>query len=196
MTPHFGTPLKGVALRAGDCSSRGEVVITATGIEGGGLYPLSPALRTGADLVIDLCPDLSEETLRARLNRPRGKESLANHLRKKVKLGPLARALLMEFARPLPDDAAPVIKALPVTVDGLRPLDEAISVAGGLRFDALDDTLMLCDRPGVFAAGEMLDWEAPTGGYLITASLATGRWAGLSASEWIGAGTRRPTGQA
>lgn len=185
MRPHFGRPLKGVALRAGDRASRGEVVITATGLEGGGLYPLSPALREGADLVIDLRPDLSEEKVRARLQRPRGKASLANHLRKSVQLGPLARALLMELARPLPADAAPVIKALPVPVAGMRPLDEAISVAGGLRFAAMDDTLMLRDRPGVFAAGEMLDWEAPTGGYLITASLATGRWAGRAAAQWI-----------
>lgn len=183
--PHIGTPLKGVALRAGDIVSRGEVVITATGLEGGGLYSLSPALRTGEGLTIDLCPDLSEAVVRERLSRPRGKMSLANHLRKTLKLSPLARALLMEFARPLPADAAPKIKALFVPIQGMRPLDEAISVAGGLRFATLDDSLMMLDRPGVFAAGEMLDWEAPTGGYLITASLATGHWAGLAAAAWI-----------
>ncbi|MEM8732155.1 MAG: TIGR03862 family flavoprotein [Pseudomonadota bacterium] len=199
MRPHFGTPLKGVALRAGDRLSRGEIVITATGLEGGGLYSLSPVLRSGADLVIDLCPDLSEDTVRHRLARPRGKASLANHLRKALKLGPAARAVLMEYARPLPEDAAPVIKALRIPVRGPRPLDEAISVAGGLSFEALDGTLMLRDRPGVFAAGEMLDWEAPTGGYLVTASLATGRWAGRAAADWIsrngashGAGAYKP----
>ncbi|MEM9844026.1 MAG: TIGR03862 family flavoprotein [Pseudomonadota bacterium] len=185
MQPHFGKALKGIALEADGRRSRGEVVITATGIEGGGVYPLSPALRDGATLMIDLCPDLSADTVRARLDRPRGKTSLANHLRKTLKLGPLARTLLMECARPLPQDIAPIIKNLPVPVQGMRPLDEAISVAGGLRFDALDDTLMVLDRPGVFAAGEMLDWEAPTGGYLITASLATGRWAGQAAAGWI-----------
>ncbi|MEM9911455.1 MAG: TIGR03862 family flavoprotein [Pseudomonadota bacterium] len=185
MQAYAGTPLKAATLRAGGLVSRGEVVITANGIEGGGLYPLSPALRDGADLVIDLCPDLSEDEVRARLARPRGKMSLANHLRKTLKLGPLARTLLTEFVRPLPEDAAPRIKALRVSVQGMRPLDEAISVAGGLRFDALDDSLMLRDRPGVFAAGEMLNWEAPTGGYLITGSLATGRWAGRGAAKWI-----------
>lgn len=185
MRPHFGSALKGVAFTAGGHRSRGEVVITATGMEGGGLYPLSPALREGADLLVDLCPDLSEDVVRARLQRPRGKASLANHLRKTLGLRPLARTLLMECARPLPPDPTALIKALPLPVQSMRPLDEAISVAGGLRFDAMDDTLMLVDRPGVFAAGEMLDWEAPTGGYLITASLATGRWAGRAAARWI-----------
>ncbi|MEM6374875.1 MAG: TIGR03862 family flavoprotein [Pseudomonadota bacterium] len=185
MRAHFGTPLKGVRLSAGNLASRGEVVISATGIEGGGIYPLSPALREGADLSIDLCPDLSLDALRARLQRPKGKLSLGNYLRKTLKLSALHRALLMEYARPWPKDAAPLIKALVVPVAGMRPLDEAISVAGGLRFEALDDTLMLRDQPGIFAAGEMLDWEAPTGGYLITASLATGRWAGRAARQWI-----------
>lgn len=97
-------------------------------------------------------------------------------------------ALLNEWGRPLPADLAPRLKALPVRHEGLRPLDEAISAAGGLRFEALDADLMLRGRPGVFAAGEMLDWEAPTGGYLITAALATGLWAGLSASRRLGAG--------
>ncbi|GGL98633.1 NAD(FAD)-utilizing dehydrogenase [Pseudooceanicola nanhaiensis] len=185
MQPHFGTPLKGVAFHAGDRVSRGEAVISATGLEGGGVYPLTPALREGAPLTIDLFPDLGTETLRQRLARRRRGDSLANHLRRAVNLSSMARALVMECGRPLPEDLAPLLKALPVPVAGLAPLDRAISTAGGLRFDALEPDLMLRDRPGVFAAGEMLDWEAPTGGYLLTACLATGRQAGLAAARHL-----------
>ncbi len=183
MERHFGAPLKGIALRAGGHVSRGEVVISRAGLEGGGLYPLSPPLRAGAPLTLDLAPDLSEARLRDRLSRPRGKSSLSNHLRKTLRLDPAKQALLMEFGRPLPDDLAPLLKALPIAHSGLRPMDEAISTAGGLRLDALDADLMLRDRPGTFAAGEMLDWEAPTGGYLLTACLATGLWAGRAAAH-------------
>ena len=123
--------------------------------------------------------------MRERLARPRGKESLSNHLRKVLRLDPVKLALLQEFARPLPDDLAPTLKRLPLRHLGLRPMDEAISTAGGLRFDALDAGLMLCSRPGVFACGEMLDWEAPTGGYLLTGCLATGLWAGQHAALWL-----------
>ncbi|NIY95755.1 TIGR03862 family flavoprotein [Salipiger sp. HF18] len=185
MAPHFGTPLKGIALAAGPLTSRGEAVISARGLEGGGLYPLSPALREGAPLHIDLAPDLSAGELAQRLGRPRGKQSLSNHLRKVLKLSPAARALLMECARPLPDDPARLaatVKALPVPHKGLRPMDEAISTAGGVPFAALDEALMLRARPGTYCAGEMLDWEAPTGGYLLTACLATGLWAGRHAA--------------
>ncbi|WP_336096255.1 TIGR03862 family flavoprotein [Roseovarius sp. CH_XMU1461] len=185
MRRHFGTPVKGCALQAGDQLSRGEFVISERGIEGGGIYALSAAMRDGAPLTIDLAPDLSLEDLRARLARPRGKQSLANHLRRALRLDPVKQALLMEFARPLTEDLAPMIKALTVSHDGPRPMDEAISTAGGLRFDALDEGLMLRDRPGTFAAGEMLDWEAPTGGYLLTACLATGRWAGDAAARYL-----------
>ena len=97
----------------------------------------------------------------------------------------MKQALLMEFARPLPDDLAPSLKALPIRHAGPRPMDEAISTAGGVPFDALTRDLMLNAAPGVFCAGEMLDWEAPTGGYLITGCLATGRWAGRSAARWL-----------
>src|SRR6056297_891100 len=182
MRRHFGTPVKGVALYAGDALSRGEVVISERGIEGGGIYSVSAAMREGAPLVLDLLPDLDLETVRQMLSRPRGKDSLKNHLRKALKLDPVKQALLMEFARPLPADLAPLLKALPVTHQGPRPMDEAISTAGGLRFEDLDAGLMLRDRPGTFAAGEMLDWEAPTGGYLLTACLATGLWAGRHAA--------------
>lgn len=185
MQRHFGAPLKGVALYAGRKVSRGECVISARGLEGGGLYALSRALREGAALRLDLAPALTEEALRARLARSRGKASLSNHLRKVLGFDPVRIALLNEFARPLPQNLAPVIKALPIAHAGPRPLDEAISTAGGLRFDSLDEGLMLRARPGVFAAGEMLDWEAPTGGYLLTACMATGQWAGRAASRHL-----------
>ncbi len=182
----LGHPLKGVAFCAGALASRGEAVISARGLEGGGVYAVSRAVREGASLHLDLVPDLDLAEVTARLARPRGKASLANHLRKALKLGPERLALLQEFGRPLPRDPAALaarIKALPVRHDGLRPLDEAISTAGGVRRAALDARLMLTALPGVFCAGEMLDWEAPTGGYLLTGCFATGRWAGLGALE-------------
>ena len=182
MVPHFGAPVKNAALRAGDATMRGEFVIARTGLEGGGIYAVSRAVREGAALTIDLKPDLTEAALRDRLTGARG--SLSNRLRK-IGLDPAHRALLMEFARPVPDDLAPRIKRLPVPHDGLRPLDEAISTAGGLMWAALDPDLMLKDRPGTFACGEMLDWEAPTGGYLLTACLATGRHAGRAAARFL-----------
>uniref|UniRef100_UPI0040473394 TIGR03862 family flavoprotein n=1 Tax=Yoonia sp. TaxID=2212373 RepID=UPI0040473394 len=181
MVAHFGKPLKSVALHAGQEMSRGEVVISAQGIEGGGIYMVSRAMRDGAALRLDLLPDWSLDRVRQALAQPRGKNSLSNHLRKVLKLDPVQIALLFEFARPLPDDLAPLIKALPVKHAGPRPIDQAISTAGGVRFDALDG-FMLRDRTGVFCAGEMLDWEAPTGGYLISGCLATGRAAGLQAA--------------
>ena len=185
MGRHIGQPVKGIALSAGDMTSRGEIVISRAGIEGGGIYEVSRAVREGAALTLDLMPDIGTEELRRRLARTRGKESMSNHLRKALKWPPEKRALLMEFARPLPDDLAPVIKALPIAHQGPLPMDQAISTAGGLRWDAVDEALMLHGRPGTFAAGEMLDWEAPTGGYLITACLATGRHAGRSAAAWL-----------
>ena len=188
MAPHLGQPVKGVGLRAGALASRGEFVVSARGLEGGGIYAVSAAVRDGAPLLLDLFPDRSAEDLRAALARPRGKASLSTHLRKALGLSGVRLALLQEFGRPLPDDLAGVLKALPVRHDGPRPLDEAISVAGGLRFGALDAALMLRARPGVFAAGEMLDWEAPTGGYLITGCLATGRHAAMGALRYLGRG--------
>lgn len=185
MTRHFGTPVKSLALHAGAVMSRGEIVISATGIEGGGIYAISRALREGAPLRLDLMPDWPLAKVHTALQKPRGKTSLTNHLRKVLRLDPVRLALLAEFGRPFPDDLAPLIKALPVNHHGPRPMDEAISTAGGLRFDALTDGLMLHDRPGVFAAGEMLDWEAPTGGYLITACLATGRLAAKGALRYL-----------
>ncbi|WP_424991054.1 TIGR03862 family flavoprotein [Fluviibacterium sp. S390] len=192
MARHFGAPVKGAALRAGTVLSRGEFVISARGLEGGGVYPLSQQIRAGAALHADLLPDREAAWITARLARPRGKATVAAHLRKSLKLDPARLALLQEFGRPLPDTPeglAHCIKALPIAHAGLRPLDEAISTAGGVPRAALDDGLMLTARPGTFCAGEMLDWEAPTGGYLLTGCLATGRHAGRAAGAWLSGGT-------
>lgn len=183
MEPHLGKAVKATALHAGDTTSRGEWLISASGIEGGGIYAVASAVRDGAPLHLDLLPDWTLDRVRSALTKPRGKASLTNHLRKVLRLDPVRLALLSEWGRPFPDDLAPLIKALPVTQTGPRPLDEAISTAGGLRWDALDG-FTLRDRPGTFCAGEMLDWEAPTGGYLITACLATGRAAALQALSY------------
>jgi uncharacterized flavoprotein (TIGR03862 family) len=187
MRRHFGAPLKNVAFRAGDLTSQGEAVISERGLEGGGLYPLTPALREGAPLKIDLAPGLSIDDVARRLARRRGKESLSNRLRKALNLAPQAQALLMEWGRPLPGDAAELaacVKYLTAQHDGLRPMDEAISTAGGIQAGALDTGFMLDSHPGIFAAGEMLDWEAPTGGFLLTASMATGLCAGRAAARY------------
>lgn len=183
MAGHFGSPVKGVELHAGDMRSRGELVISAQGLEAGGIYEVSAALRAGAPLVLDLLPDLSAAQISERLRRIKPGDSLSNRLRKGVRFDPAKLALVMEFGRGAADLAA-MLKGLRVPLRGPRPMDEAISTAGGLRFEALDMGLMLRDRPGVFAAGEMLDWEAPTGGYLLTACLATGYWAGRHAAAY------------
>ncbi|MFK7834593.1 MAG: TIGR03862 family flavoprotein [Sulfitobacter sp.] len=188
MSKHFGAALKGVGWAAGPYASRGEAVISARGLEGGGVYSVSRGVREGHPLILDLLPDMSVPEVTAKLSKPRGKASLSNHLRKTLRLTPAQIALVQEMARPLPDGlraTARLLKALPIHHAGLRPMDEAISTAGGLRFATLDEGLMLRALPGVFAAGEMLDWEAPTGGYLITACLATGRWAGQHAADWL-----------
>lgn len=194
MQPQFGQPLKGIALHAGNLSSRGEAVISERGLEGGGIYSICAAVRDGEDLRIDLLPDLVEAEVSRQLSRPRGKATFSNHLRKVLKLGPARTALLQEFGRPLPQDTqalARLIKALPVKHAGLRPINEAISTAGGVCRQALDEGLMLKQTPGTFCAGEMLDWEAPTGGYLLTACLATGRWAGRAAADYLASAATR-----
>ncbi len=188
MDKHLGAPLKGVAWSAGPYTSMGEATLSAGGLEGGGIYSVSRGVREGHPLVVDLLPHLTVPEITSKLSKPRGKASLSNHLRKTLKLSPQQIVLLQEMARPLPDGlraTARLIKALPIKHAGLRPMDEAISTAGGVPFAALDAGLMLRDLPGVFAAGEMLDWEAPTGGYLISACLATGRWAGQHAAKWV-----------
>lgn len=159
---------------------RGEFVISRDGVEGGGLYAVSRALREGAALTLDLFPDLTGGALANRLARMRPGETASNRLRK-LGLSPTAIALVMEVSR---DDPLGRLKCLPVPLIGPRPLDEAISVAGGVSREALTEALELKALPGVFACGEMLDWEAPTGGYLLTASWATGRWAGRAAAQW------------
>ena len=189
MAPHFGQPVKAVALMAGSGAVvRGEFVVSARGIEGGGIYAVAAALRDGAALAVDLLPDLSEREVAARLAARPAKQTLARHLERALKLDPVKRALLQEFGRPLPEGVAlaRLIKRLPIRHAGPRPLDEAISTAGGVTRAAVDGGLMLRALPGVFVAGEMLDWEAPTGGYLITGCLATGQWAGRHAAVWQG----------
>lgn len=183
MTPHFGTPVKGVKLMAGGVETRGEWVVTSQGLEGGGIYELSRALRSLEPATLDLLPDVTLEQISAKLRRPRGKLSISNYLRKMLKLPDISRALLMEWGRPLPVDAdlPALIKALPVPIAGTLPMDGAISTAGGVDWSALNG-FELKSRPGTFVAGEMLDWEAPTGGYLITGCLATGRAAGQAAA--------------
>ena len=187
MERHFGQPVKSVRVTAGEQSVLGEFVISSRGIEGSAIYAVSRAMREGAPLMLDLMPGRSLEDITSRLSRPRGKASLSNFLRKTLKLDPVKLSLMQEFSRPLPSDPAKLaalIKALPIPHQGPRPMDESISTAGGLPFDALDDGLMIKALPGVFACGEMLDWEAPTGGYLLTTCFATGRHAGRAAAAY------------
>ncbi len=194
-----GKPLKRIALELGEEAARGELVISREGLEGGALYQLGPQLRTDLDrqghaaLMLDLKPDVPEDKLAEQLARPRGRQSLANHLRKAARLPPEAIGLVNEAALDMgrraaeldPRELAALIKHLPLKATATAPLDKAISTAGGIAWDELDDSLMLRRLPGVFAAGEMLDWEAPTGGYLLQACLATGHSAGRSALQWL-----------
>ena len=181
MATHFGGAVKGCGLSAGNLTSRGEFVISGRGIEGGGIYAVSEAMRDGAPLVIDLLPDQNPLEIERKLTAVNSKQSVNNTLRKALKLPPLKIALLNEFGRSDPRPLAQKIKALHLPLLTPRPMDEAISTAGGVRFDALDGDLMLKSRAGTYCVGEMLDWAAPTGGYLINGCLATGRWAGLAA---------------
>ena len=199
---HFaGDPVKNIAARAGDGPwRRGEAMVRAHGIEGGLVYalaaPLRDALEEGgiAMLWLDLLPDLNAAKVLAEVAHPRGSRSLSSHLKSRLGLAGVKAALLREAltAEECKDPArlAAAIKALPVKLTSPRPLDEAISSAGGVRFDALTGQLMLRALPGVFCAGEMLDWEAPTGGYLLTGCLASGRAAGRGVLEWLSC---RPT---
>ena len=178
-----GEPLKRVALSFGGASVRGEAIVTADGIEGGAVYALSARLRDAIDrdgsarLTIDLRPDLSPEALAKRLGAPRRGQSASTFLRKAAALSPLGIAILRESSPALPvepEALARLVKAAPLTLTGTKSLDRAISTAGGVPFSEVDDHLMLRRLPGVFVAGEMLDWEAPTGGYLLQAAFATG----------------------
>ena len=186
MAAHLGQPVKGAALITETGQSRGEFVLSKRGIEGGGVYTIAAEVREGSPLWLDLLPDLSEAQIAERLTKPRGKASFGNWLRKALKLDPVKLALLNECGRPLPADPgalAALLKRLPVPHRGPRPLAEAISSAGGITRASLTDDLELRALPGCFAAGEMLDWEAPTGGYLLTACFATGRHAGRAAAR-------------
>ncbi|TYL87632.1 NAD(P)/FAD-dependent oxidoreductase [Bradyrhizobium cytisi] len=194
-----GQPLKGVALTVGAHTVRGEAMITRGGIEGGAIYALSAELREAvlgigrATLMIALRPDLDADALTRRLSGTRGKQSLANFLRKAAQLSPVGIGLMQEAAiasgRSLaalaPAELAHLVNAIPVQLTGVATIDRAISSAGGIAFDQLDEHFMLSKLPGVFAAGEMLDWEAPTGGYLLQASFATGAAAGRGVLEWL-----------
>ena len=187
-----GRPLK-AAFSFGGRTVRGEAVISTYGIEGGAIYALSAALRDAIEadgaavLTVDLKPDLSLERLAERLQRPRGKASLSNHLRKAAGLDPLAIALMREAGDPPAQGAALAerVKATPLRLLAMQGLDRAISSAGGVRLDQLDENLMLRRRPRVFVAGEMLDWEAPTGGYLLQASFASGAVAAAGVLSWL-----------
>ena len=192
-----GTPLKRITLSCADMSVPGELMITQDGIEGGAVYALSAQAREmivrygGADLRVDLRPDLSAETLTARLAGA-GSESLANRLRKRAGLSPVAIGLIQE-ARHGGDTSSLIelIKSLKLRVVAPGDLARAISTAGGIRLEELGEGLMLRRHPGVFAAGEMLDWEAPTGGYLLQACLATGMAAGQGVLAWCARHERR-----
>lgn len=195
-----GQPLKRIALSFGGKIVRGEAIITRTGLEGGAVYALSAPLRDAiaacgeAVLRIVLRPDLAADELQTRLDAPRKKQSLSTFLRKTVKLSPAAIGLLHEAMgasdrrlSALPSSAlAALINNVPVRLTGTAPLATAISTAGGIMFGELDEHFMLRRRPGIFAAGEMLDWEAPTGGYLLQASFATGATAGHGVLRWLG----------
>ena len=195
-TRHAGAPIKPAALAlAGQPPRQGEFVLTDTGIEGSLVYALSAEIRTAierdgqATLTLDLAPQRDLVELSRALAKPRGSQSLANHLRRHAGIDGARAALLRELAPPETFQdmgrLAQACKAVSLTVVKARPLAEAISSAGGVPLEALDDGLMLRQLPGVFCAGEMLDWEAPTGGYLLTACFASGRAAGQGVLRWL-----------
>lgn len=188
-----GTPLKRISLSIDGASVAGEAMVTQRGLEGGAVYALSRPIRAALDrdgharLIVDLRPDLGAQTLAERLARTRGKQSLSTYLRKAAGIPPVAIALLREAGTlPLdPSALAERIKALPLEIDGMQGLERAISSSGGIILDELNENFMLCRRAGVFAAGEMLDWDAPTGGYLLQASISTGRAAAEGTARWL-----------
>jgi uncharacterized flavoprotein (TIGR03862 family) len=196
-----GTPVKDVVLSYDGATARGDVVITDDGVEGGPVYALSSKLRATIDaggpavLRVDLFPDASDADLAARLDRRRLKDSLATGLRR-AGVPPVAIALLREATQnDVPTAArelAALLRSVPLRLTAPRPIERAISTAGGVAFDAVDDHFMLRDRPGTFVAGEMLDWEAPTGGYLLQAAFATGVAAAEGAISWLAARAGSP----
>ncbi|HSE11680.1 MAG TPA: TIGR03862 family flavoprotein, partial [Rudaea sp.] len=197
-TRHAGHALKPVVVEWKDddgsvVRQQGEFVVTATGVEGSLIYALSSRLRDAiaahgaTEIRLDLAPGRDAPRLARDLAQPRGSRSLSEHLRRHAGIEGVKAGLLYEVLSKAelqdPARVAAILKALPLKLVRARPLDEAISTAGGVRFDALEENLMLKDVPGVFCAGEMIDWEAPTGGYLLTACLASGRIAGLAAAQ-------------
>ncbi len=189
-----GSALKRIAISLGDASTRGEAVVTATGLEGGAIYALGPQIRAelerygSAVLTLDLKPDMELSALAERLSRRRQKETLTNFLRKSGHLDPIAVALLREGVPALPatvDALAARIKAVPIRVVGLAAIERAISTAGGIGWGEVDSSLMLTSRPGTFCAGEMLDWEGPTGGYLLQGTFATASTAANGLLQWL-----------
>lgn len=197
--PHFiqkfaGEPVKNIAISFNDQRKIGDFVITQNGIEGGAVYALSSSLAVALEngeicLEIDLAPDWSETKLEEALSRPRKRNSFSNHLRKTVRLkgakAGLLRMMVHDIAEHDASAIARAIKSLRLPLLRSRPIDEAISTQGGVSGSELDDNFMIKRRPGLFVAGEMLDWDAPTGGYLITACLSTGKAAGEGASRWL-----------
>ncbi|HEX8428039.1 TIGR03862 family flavoprotein [Hymenobacter sp.] len=199
-SPYFQTkvgraPLKNIALRCGSQRVRGELLLTEYGLEGTPVYALAPYLRaalathTPALLHLDLKPDLSDEQLLAKLQKLEISRSLPDFLRQTLRLGPPVFTLLREVAptdlHASPQALAHLLRHVPLPVQALRPLDEAISSAGGVAWSELTEHLMLHRRPGTFLAGEMLDWEAPTGGYLLQGCFSTGAWAAHGVVQWL-----------
>ncbi len=199
-TRFSGHPVKSVVvsgstMAGAEFRQQGELVVTETGIEGGVIYAVSAWLRDEilakgvADIQLDLSPDREQSRIICDLSRPRGSRSMASHLKRCVGIEGVKASLLREYV-PKQDFSDPAklgaaIKALPIQLMAARPLEEAISTAGGVVFEALDSQLMIRSLPGIFCAGEMLDWEAPTGGYLLTACLASGRVTGIAAVDWL-----------
>ena len=193
-----GAPLKRIAVSCRSVTQRGEAIVTRTGLEGGAIYALSPAIRDGlgrdavAALLLDLRPDIETDALATRIAGARKGDSRSNMLRKAAQLSPAAIAVLREATgNDLPADPtalAALIKAVPLRVTGLMDIEHAISSAGGIAGHEIDPHFMLRKLPGVFVAGEMIDWDAPTGGYLLQASLATGFAAGRGVAEYLGGG--------
>jgi uncharacterized flavoprotein (TIGR03862 family) len=195
-----GQPLKGIALSFDTHTVRGEAIVTRPGIEGGAIYALSAILREAIDssgqatLHVALRPDVEASDLMTRLSAPKGKQTFSNWLRKAAHLSPVGIGLLQEAAfasgRSLsslsPENLARLINAVPIKLNGTAPIARAISTSGGIAFSELDSDFMIRRLPGLFAAGEMLDWEAPTGGYLLQASFATGAAAGRGVLRWLG----------
>ena len=190
-----GHPIKSVILSFGEFRQQGEFIVTKEGVEGGLIYMASALIRDEIDaneiavMHLDLKPDRTLEWLKDKLSKPRGKRSLASYLEKTLGIYTVKAGLLREFVSKEDfadaEKLAGFIKALPVPLVAPRPIDEAISSAGGVTFESLDEQLMLRNLPGVFCAGEMLDWEAPTGGYLLTACFASGHTAGNGVLKWL-----------